>query len=91
MSFQLDLNQELKSLFDISDVLFLDVLDTNSERFSETISKADLEKQRIQRISKKNNKKNNNNKKQDKMYGWPRHTTEKGVLLFFLKDTELSP
>lgn len=57
MSFQLDLNQELKSLFDISDVLFLDVLDTNSERFSETISKADLEKQRIQRISKKNTKK----------------------------------
>lgn len=75
MSFQLDLNQELKSLLDISDVLFLDVLDTNSERFSETISKADLEKQRIQRISKKKKQNKNNNKKQDKMYGWPRHTT----------------
>lgn len=53
MSFQLDLIQELKSVFNIGDDLFSDVPDTNSKRFSETISEADLEKQRIQRISKK--------------------------------------
>lgn len=54
MSFQLDFSQELKSLFDISDDLFSDVPETYSKRFSEIISGAGLEKQRIQRIPKKN-------------------------------------
>lgn len=49
----------LKSLFDISDDLFSDVLDTNSKRFSETISEADLVKQRIQRIPKKSRQNSN--------------------------------
>ena len=53
MSFQLDLSQEKKSLFDIRDDLFFDVPDTNSKQFSETQSEADLEKQRIRRIPKK--------------------------------------
>lgn len=59
MYFQLDLSQVLKSLFDISDDLFSDVLDTNSKRFSETISEADLVKQRIQRIPKKSRQNSN--------------------------------
>lgn len=59
MYLQLDLSQVLKSLFDISDDLFSDVLDTNSKRFSETISEADLVKQRIQRIPKKSRQNSN--------------------------------
>lgn len=59
MYFQLDLSQVQKSLFDISDDLFSDVLDTNSKRFSETISEADLVKQRIQRIPKKSRQNSN--------------------------------
>lgn len=59
MYFQLDLSQVLKSIFDISDDLFSDVLDTYSKRFSETISEADLVKQRIQRIPKKSRQNSN--------------------------------
>lgn len=59
MSFQLDLSQVLKSLFDISDDLFSDVLDTNSKRISENISEADLVKPRIQRIPKKSRQNSN--------------------------------
>lgn len=40
MSFQLDLSQELKSFFYISDDLFSDVPETYSKRFSEIISGA---------------------------------------------------
>lgn len=54
MPFQLDLSQELKSLFDIGDYLFSDVPDTSSKRLSE----ADLKKQRIQRIHKKTGQNN---------------------------------
>lgn len=59
MSFQLDLSQVLKSLFDISDDLFSDVLDTYSKRISENISEADLVKPRIQRIPKKSRQNSN--------------------------------
>ncbi|XP_062572924.1 zinc finger MYM-type protein 2-like [Saccostrea cucullata] len=57
MSFQMDLSQELQSLFDISEDLFSDMTE-KSTCFPEVITEAALEKQRIQRIPKKTRQNN---------------------------------
>ena len=61
MSFDIDFNQELKSLLEINDDVFWNMSDdasTMDSRFSQTFSNYDLEKQKNERIPKKTRRNN---------------------------------
>ena len=61
MSFDIDFNQELKSLLEINDDVFWNMSDdtsTTDSRFSQTFSNHDLAKQKNERIPKKTRRNN---------------------------------